>query len=46
MLLPSVALITGDDVPDGGSVHIGEEVRPGGKLAATWGRMKFHAFNG
>jgi hypothetical protein len=36
MLIDDI-VITGDDVPDGGSVQIGEEVKPVGKLAATWG---------
>ena len=36
--------ITGDDIPDGGSVQMGEEVESGDKLAATWGGMKFPAF--
>jgi hypothetical protein len=45
MLIDDI-VITGDDVPDGGSVQMGEEVEPGGKLAATWGGIKFHASNG
>jgi hypothetical protein len=40
-------IITGDDVPDGGSpVQIEGDVKSGGKLATTWGGMKFHVFNG
>ena len=37
-------VITGDGVPDGGSVQMEEEVKPGGKLTATWCEAKFPAF--
>ena len=43
MLIDDI-VITGDDIPDGGSAKMGEEVEPGDKLAATWGGMKFPAF--
>jgi hypothetical protein len=40
-------VVTGDDVPDGGSpVQIEGDVKSGGKLATTWGGMKFYTFNG